>query len=211
MHLRLQARTSWDTLPSVAELDWPLLKEQLLVHQSGLRLLAAPREPQLPLAPSGELTTAVLDVLTARVSFVVVDLPPLMNPAVQTALVRSHMVLHVVAPEVISVQTALQSNAFLQDEEMALKQKVYILNQTTPAAQLAASAVAKALRARPAFRVDYDPQQKRALAQGVPLALSSADSPLAAATHRMAQSLWKRFRTPANDPASEHALAPTGR
>lgn len=193
MHLRLQPHSSWDTLPSIAELAWPTLKEQLLVHPSGLRVLAAPRQPQLPLAPSGELTTAVLEILRSQMSFTVIDLPPLFNPAVQSALSLSDIVLHVVAPEVISVQTAIQANSLLNQEEVRPKQKVYILNQVTSEPQLPTAAVSKGLKSPLAFRIDWDPNQMQALAQGVPLALTSAESPLAGACHRLARSLWERF------------------
>ncbi|MDX1687140.1 MAG: response regulator [Candidatus Promineifilaceae bacterium] len=192
MHLRLQARHTWADLPSVNQLDWSNVKSHLLMHQSGLRLLAAPPEPQLPIAPSGELTTAVLEILRENVAFTIVDLPPLFNPAVQTALEMSDMLLHVVTPEVVSVQIALQSVKAIGKAEIAVKQKAFILNQVTNERQLPAAAVNKGLKTRVAFDVGYDPNQARALAQGVPLSLTPAKSALPATTKRMAGGLWER-------------------
>jgi len=195
MHLRLQAHRTWTDLPSVNQLDWNNVKSHLLMHQSGLRLLAAPPEPQLPIAPSGELTTAVLKILRANVVFTIVDLPPLFNPAVQTALEMSDMILHVVAPEVVSVQIALQGVKAINKADIAVKQRAFILNQVTSERQLPAAAVNKGLKTRVAFDVGFDPNQARALAQGVPLALTPAKTSLPATTRRMASGLWERTRS----------------
>lgn len=193
MHLRLRTRASWGSLPPAAELTWPMLEEALLVHQTGLQLLAAPRQPQLPLEPAGELVEAVLNILRKQMRFVVLDLPPIFNPAVQVALAESDLVMHVLAPEVVAVQTMLQSNALLRNKEIPVQEKVHIMNQTTPVAHLPEAAVRKALKARPAFEVGYDPNQGRALAQGIPLALTPVESPLATACREMAHSLWEQL------------------
>lgn len=192
MHFRLQTRSTWATLPSINQLDWDILKEQMLVHQSGVRLLAAPREPQLPFAPSSELTTAVLSLLRRNARFTIFDLPPVMNPAVQTVLEHSDIVFHVVLPEVISVHVARHTTQSLDRFQLELKYKAYILNHVAPEATLPPSAVEKGLRARLAFKVNFDGNQSRALAHGVPLSLTAADSPLATVTRRLAEVLWER-------------------
>lgn len=197
MHLRLQASRTWADLPSVNQLDWNNVKGHLLMHHSGLRLLAAPPEPQLPIAPSGELTTAVLDILRANVSFTIVDMPPLFNPAVQTALEMSDMILHVVTPEVVSIQIALQSIKAIGKAEITVNQKAFILNQVTNERQLPAAAVNKGLKTRIAFDVGFDANQARALAQGVPLALTPAKTSLSTTAKRMATGLWERTKNSA--------------
>jgi pilus assembly protein CpaE len=144
LHLRLQARTSWTDL-ALNGLEWSRLEDRLLRHHSGLYVLAAPKQPQLPIAPSSELLIAVLEVLREHVSFAVLDLPPVLNPAVQTALSASDMVLHVITPEVISVQIALQTTLALDHFRIKVQHKSYILNQILAEPQLPASAVAFAL------------------------------------------------------------------
>lgn len=192
IHLRMQTRSTWADLPSVNQLDWASLKEHMLMHQSGLRLLAAPREPQLPIAPSSELTATVLTVLRQRARFTVIDLPSVFNPGVQAVLEQSNVVMHVVSPEVVSVQVARNTSQALTQSELILKQKVYVLNQTVPEAQLEPEAVEKGLSARPAFKVGFDRNQSRALAQGLPLSLTSSQSPLSAVTRQLAEVMWQR-------------------
>lgn len=203
MHLRLQARRTWADLPSLNQLDWDSVKAHLLMHQSGLRLLAAPPEPQLPIAPSGELTTAVLEILRSNVTFTIIDLPPLFNPAVQTALEMSDMILHVVTPEVISVQIALQSVKAISKADITVKQKAFILNQVTNERQLPSAAVNKGLKTRVSFDVGFDANQARALAQGVPLSLTPAKTSLPTTAKRMATGLWERTKNSGRQNAAQ--------
>ncbi len=191
-HLRLQARSSWADVPPMDELNWETLKKQLTIHPTGLRLLAAPPSPHTPSEPSGDVFGKVLQILCDHMAAVVIDLPAVFNPAFQVALGKSDMILHVVTPEVISVQLALQTNRALAASDIQMKTPIHILNQIWPEAHLPANAVERGLNTRLAFQIGYDPNQHRALAQGVPLSLSSAQSPLPVMIRRMAEAIWQR-------------------
>lgn len=199
MHLRLKTRASWKDLPAPTELDWPTLKENLLMHQSGLRVLAAPRRPQLAITPSAELVTVILALLRRAVSFVLLDLPPVLNPAVRLALAHTDVMLHVVTPEVVSVQLARYAAQHLSASERQPPEKVYILNQVAPEAQMTPAAVENGLRAQLAFQIGYDDRQSRALMQGAPLSLTHANSPLPQVTRSLAQALSHRARQRASN------------
>ncbi len=192
LHLRLKTRASWHDLPPLAELDWPALKQGMLMHQSGLRVLAAPREPQpLPAFSAGQLH-ALLAILRRKARFTVLDLPPYLSAAVQGALAQTDIMFHVVAPEVVSVQTARHAMQQLAALPSQPREKATLLNCTTPEAQLAPQAVENALRVQLAFQIDYDPNQSRALLQGAPLALLPAASPIPEVTRRLANALLHR-------------------
>ena len=192
LHLRMQSRTSWVDLLDADELEWAQVKEQLMIHPSGLRLLPAPVAPHTPLALSGEWVASLLALTQENLSFTVVDLPPAWVPVFQEALSMSDMALHVVAPEVVAVQTAVQCNRALSRASVPIRYKAHIINQVVPEAQLSAAAMERALNTRIAFQVGYDPNQVRALAQGVPLTLTSAKSPLPTTVNRMADVIWQR-------------------
>ncbi|RMH00398.1 MAG: response regulator [Chloroflexi bacterium] len=192
MHLRLQTRSSWAELPTASEVEWPILKNRLLIHPSGLRLLASPLDPKAPSMPSAELTQRVLNLLRDRMAVTIVDLPPVYSPAFEAAMEAADVGLHVIGPDVISVQTAVQLNRKLVKLGITFRQKSYILNQTSAEAQLPPATVERGLNARVAFQISYDTHQARALAQGVPLTLTSAKSPLPILMHRMADVLWHR-------------------
>jgi Flp pilus assembly CpaE family ATPase len=133
-----------------------------------------------------------LQILGEQMSAVIIDLPAVFNPAFRTALTKSDMILHVVTPEVISVQLALQTNRALAASGLQIKPPIHILNQIWPEAHLPAAAVERGLNSKLAFHIDYDANQHRALAQGVPLTLTSAQSPLPVTMRRMAEAIWQR-------------------
>lgn len=192
IHLRLQMRHSWADLPALSALDWPVLKENLTLHPSGLRLLAAPQTPQIATEPSPELASHIISLLQGRSTFVVIDVPRMFNPTFKTILERADIALHVLTPDVISVQTAVQTNRLLEKSNISVKQKSFVLNQVQPEPQIPQTVVERGLSARVASSVNFDPNQARALSQGVPLTLTSATSPLAAMMNRLAEVIWQR-------------------
>lgn len=192
LHLRLQPRTSWLDLVEADPLEWELLKEQLMIHPSGLRVLAAPLFPQSPLTLSEGLTTAILELLRNHAMFTVVDLPPMLTPSLEAALKTADMALHVMSPEAVAVQTAVQVNRTLSHANITSNYKAHIINQVGAEAQLSQAAIERALNTRIAFQIAYDPNQPRALAQGVPLTLTSAKTSLPTVVNRMADAIWQR-------------------
>jgi len=121
MHMRLQARSSWADLPENP--DWGAIKERLVIHPSGLRVLAAPAKPVSPMTPSEEGTLTMLETLRQNMAFVVIDAPNIFSPAFVAALGAADMALHVVAPEVVAVQTAVQLNRLITKAGITVKRK----------------------------------------------------------------------------------------
>ncbi len=192
MHMRLQTRSSWLELPELSEMNWDALKERLIIHPSGLRVLSAPVKPQPPGALSGEKTNKILDLLRRHMAFTVVDAPGVLTPSFMASVTAAEMSIHLLTPEVVAVQTAVKLNRVLVKQGVKVKRKTHILNQVTPEAQLPATAVERGLNNRVAFSIGFDPNQSRAMAQGVPLALTSAKTALPTITHRMAEVIWQR-------------------
>lgn len=191
-HLRLQARATWADFPTTNEMDWSALKNRLTIHQSGLRLLAAPAVPQLATEPSPELVTTALELLRENVTFTVVDMPRAFGPTFTEALEVADLALHVLAADVVSVQTAVQLDRLLIKSGITFRQKSYMLNYVQSEAELPQATVERGLNARVASKINFDPNQARALAQGVPLTLTSAKSPLPTMMNRLAEVLWQR-------------------
>lgn len=193
LHLRLQPRTSWADLVNLDPLTWEVLKEQLMIHPSGLRVLTAPLFPQSPLMLSSELTISMLETLRNEMAFTVIDLPTVLTPSLEACLNMSDMALHVIAPEVIAVQTAVQVNRSLARSNITTSAyKAHIINQVGAEAQLSQASIERAINTRIAFQIGYDPNQPRALAQGVPLTLTAAKSTLPTVVQRMADAIWQR-------------------
>lgn len=194
-HMRLQARKSWADLAPDGDFDWEQLKEVLTIHPSGMRLLPAPALPVRPLTLTPEMIKQVIDLSRDKTTFTIIDAPAHFTQAFEITLQEADMALHVISPEVISIQAASQLNRQLRHSGINVKRKSHILNQTTPDAQLPQSAVERGLNARISFQVGYDGNQSRAVAQGVPLVLTSAQSPIPTVVKRMAEAIWQRVST----------------
>lgn len=192
MHLRLQPRATWADLTEEQHLEWETIKARLTVHASGLRVLAAPIAPQQPDLLTGSKTTAILDLVKENSVFTILDLPNVLNESFVVGLQAADIALHIVAPEMVSVQTATQINRVLPKMGVTFKQKSYILNQVMTEPALPQATVERALNGRIAFNVGYDSNQARALAQGAPLTLSQNKSPLSTVISRMAEVIWQR-------------------
>jgi Flp pilus assembly CpaE family ATPase len=151
--------------------------------------------PQSPNEPSSELAEKILKLLQANTVFAVVDLPAILNPAVWMTLSMADVGLHVIAPDVVSVRTAVQMERALANADIKIKQKSFILNQITEKAQLPESAVERGVNGRIPFKVAFDPYQYKAMVQSTPLVSTSAKSPMTAIINRMAEVIWKRAET----------------
>lgn len=199
LHLRLQTKHSWADFQSVSDLTWPTLKENLTLHPSGLRVLAAPVIPQMATEPSLEIVEKIIEVMRAHSTFVLIDTPRVFGPTFRVMLEMADIALHVLTPDVVSVQTAVQLNRLLEKSNFSFKQKSYLLNQVQPEAQIPQSTVERGLNARVASKVNFDPNQARALSQGVPLTLTSARSPMPTMMNRMADVIWQRVSKRSSD------------
>ncbi len=192
IHLRLQVHSTWADLPRDGTIDLTTLKNRLIAHPAGFHVLASPTLPQSPDAPSAEETTAVLELLRQEMRFTILDLPHTLSPAFMAGLNASDIALHVITPDMISVQTAVQANRVLAAAGITFRQKSCILNQVTPESQLSRATVERGMNGKVAFEIGYDANQIRALSQGVPLVLTSAQSPLPVLVNRMADVIWQR-------------------
>lgn len=189
MHFRLSPPPSWVDVALVGELDWATLLECTRVHSSGVRLLPVPTMLHTPVLPTAETVLQLLDVVRRQGMLAVLDLPPVVNPAFRAALGAADMAFQVVTPDVVSVQTAVQLNQMLTEGRIKPKQRVFVLNNVVPEAQLPKTAVERALDTRITLEVGYDSNQALALPQGIPLALTKADSAIPSFAGKVAQAL----------------------
>lgn len=190
-HLRLKPAHHWGEALTMRKLDWDSLRGLLTRHSSGLMLLAAPSVPQLPTAPSAKLMKNILSLLQEEKIFVVIDLPSVYNPAFTASLSMADIALHVVTPDPLSVETAVHTDNILAKSTTPPKQKSYLLNHVTPEEMMPAATVERGLGSRVGFSIAYDANQSRALAQGVPLALTTTKSSVSTAVSQMASVIWQ--------------------
>jgi CheY-like chemotaxis protein len=186
LQLGLRPEPNWSGLLQAGESGLEVGK-YLLQHNSGLHVLASSIFPTMP--GQGLSQTAaqmMLSALRRRFGVVVIDAPSLLDEATLTMLEAATAVGLVVAADPASVQTAVGTLRALQQW---LDKFYIVLNQVVPGPQASVEAITRTLKRPVIGSVPFDPSQAQALAQRVPLALQTPDSPLVDAIKGMAAKL----------------------
>ncbi len=165
------------------------LSSLLMEHASGLRLLAA---PPIPLQ-SGWFNDPDLDALlnqaTQLARFIVVDMPPVLNPAAQLVLNRAYRIVVVTGDDAPALQTTMTTLQALQ----SWKERVMLVrNAVAPIPHPPVDAIQRAMRAPLSADVPFDQAQLSALRKGTPLAIAQPQAPLIDGLKRAAQIILTR-------------------
>ena len=104
----LPMRNTWGDIASIpeSEIDNEVLEQVMLRHNSGTRILAAPRNAINADMISEEKVRHVLGLLEARYPYMIYDLPHDFSETTLAALDSADKVLLLVAPELASVRSA---------------------------------------------------------------------------------------------------------
>lgn len=192
MQLRLQSQTGWLNLLTADTLTHENINPTLLKHDSSLHLLPAPALPQPATHLTSQVVQETLATLRQKMLFTIVDLPPMLTPAVESTLATADMGLHILTPDVSAVQTAVRADRVLSNLGLTPKERSHILNQRQPDMVLPKTTIERGLNARIPVEIGYDYLQPRALSQGTPVALNIAPSPLKSSLRIMAEALRQK-------------------
>lgn len=158
-------------------------------HPAGLQALLAPPMPAQYGWPNEAAIDAILTQLTAAARFVVVDMPPLLDPTVLAVLAQAHRILLVSNDDAPAIHVTRATLQALQEWKERL---IVIRNAAAPGPRPPADAVQRALRVPLAVDIPYDPAQITVLAKGLPLAAVQPKTPLILGVKRIAQLLLAR-------------------
>lgn len=180
LQLRLNAKTTWIDWSNGNEATQDSVWHALTKHDSGLEVMAAPIVPTAS-PPSLDRILTLISALQGKFARVVIDLPSMWGPIVQTAIGHVDTIWLVLAPEVGSLQSTVGALRAMKAAKVSDEKIELIANQNMPRPGLALPAIEKALGHGFKGRLPYDENQNAAVGQGAPLMLSQPDSPLAAA------------------------------
>jgi CheY-like chemotaxis protein len=183
MQLRIATPVTWENLPATP--DATVVAQNLIRHDSGLVLLAAPAEPVMQ-GPKGPTFQGALEALQMFFNEVVVDAAPTLDEATRAALTAAGWIVVVCTPEVGAVHTTLGTLRALDGLRQADSRVSILVNQVAAEAALPLAAVERAMGRTPDSVVPFDPLQMTALARGVPLIFSQPNAGLPAAVARFA-------------------------
>jgi len=164
-----------------------LILQAMMPHSSGVRILSAPRTPELSELVTADLVERVLPLLVDSFAINVVDAGSNFHDAALTALERADRIILLLAPELASLQaTVLTLNVF-RDLEYDLDKVWTVLSWTFPRNALPQREMERALGMPVRTVIPHDSSAVvQAINQGVPLVTGFPKSPVAPAIEDMA-------------------------
>ncbi len=188
LHLGLRPEKHWG---NYLENPHTPFESLLLSHTSELRLLAAPLAPLQYGWFNDSDIKKLLTQLKPTCRFLVLDMPPVLNPTAQYLLTQAHFVLLISGDDPASLQTTLMTRKAIAD---CAVRTLLIRNATTPGPHPAAEAMKRALHTKRLLDIPYEEAQLKAQSTGTPIVLSQPASPMATQLKRAIQLLLTHSR-----------------
>ncbi len=105
------------------------IERRIINHSSGMQLLLAPQNNENETLTQGHIEL-ILDVLTTRAKFVVLDMPPVLNEATRRAFELADQVLLVTEPETLSISCAYMQLLKLKDWDVFNRVNLVVSTRT---------------------------------------------------------------------------------
>jgi len=178
--LNLQVKNSIADLASrIEEIDAEVLEEVLMVHESGLRVLAAPARPEMAEEVQPEHVRKVIEHLRLNFAYVVVDTSSTMDDTTLAVLDLTDVLVTVATPDIPAIKDARLLFDLLSVLEFPKDRVVFVLNKTDRRTGITAEAVAENLK----HPVDGEvPSDERTVTtsvnRGIPLLLGDRSRPM---------------------------------
>jgi len=178
--LNLQVKNSIADLASrIEEIDAEVLEEVLMVHESGLRVLAAPARPEMAEEVQPEHVRKVIEHLRLNFAYVVVDTSSTMDDTTLAVLDLTDVLVTVATPDIPAIKDARLLFDLLSVLEFPKDRVVFVLNKTDRRTGITAEAVAENLKHPVDGEVPSDERTVTAsVNRGIPLLLGDRSRPM---------------------------------
>lgn len=153
------------------ELDQASLQGFLVHHASGVALFALGAKPEETPEVPPALVAQVLELLLHRYDYVIVDTPPVLNPAILKTLECSTMVVLLTSLDVACVKNTRACLYLMRSWEFFQERVRVVINRANAANSLRPEDIAGALDYPVFWRIPHDPEVALASQAGHPLML----------------------------------------
>jgi pilus assembly protein CpaE len=175
------------------KLDQELISEVMLAHNSGLKLLLAPPQPELADAITPEMVGQIIKTLRTQYNLVVIDTASQLTDRTLTVLDNADHVLLVTGPELPAIKSAKLFLELAPQLEFSTERIEVIMNRANQPGGIPVDKIEKALKLKRSFHVPYDPRIHTAINKGVAVTLQDTSAPSAKAIRQIAVTLWQKI------------------
>ena len=162
------------------------LTERLTLHESGLRLLAAPHQPMAWRDITADRFRRVVEELQRRFDMVIIDCASQLNDLTLSALQGASFVLWVTTPEYTAVKDSIQAFHVLQQMGYPMEKLRVALNHVSPDNDVRPAAISEAMGQEMFWSVPYDRMLRRSTMVGKPIVMEKPDAAAAGAIDDLA-------------------------
>ncbi|MCG3209443.1 MAG: Chemotaxis response regulator protein-glutamate methylesterase [Anaerolineae bacterium] len=182
------------------QMEADLLDDVLLPHNSGLKLLMAPPQPELAESVSNSMVPEVLATLKKQFNAVVVDTICHLTHHTLSIFDAADCVLVLLTPELPAIKSA---KLFLElTEQLHFKDKhiFVVINRSDFPGGIQPRQIQKVLKLEQTYQIPHDPRIVNALARGAPVVLSDSAAPSAVAIQALAKAVLDALAVSQGEP-----------
>lgn len=166
--------------------DKSSMDDFLVPHESGVKVLLAPKEPESADLIGAEIAARILGELKERADFLIIDTPPAFNDVVLAALDATDEICVVLSMDVLSVKNARLCLRTLSELRYPPEKIKIAINKVEKEVGLRTADVEKALGMAALARIPLDKAVSRSVNKGVPVVLDAPDLPVSRELERLA-------------------------
>lgn len=203
VHLNIQpSRTMVDSIHD-GQIDAELLPELLLAHNSGLKVLLAPTQPEVAESVTPPMLATMIRELKKKFSLVIVDMEKQLNERALTVLDNVDYLLLVTGPELPAIKNAKLFLDLTSQLEIPADRIDIVMNHATISGGVPASKIEKALQISHSYPIPHDPRMQTATNKGVTVIQQDSGSPAAKAIMSLARSMAQKVSAGDESPVKE--------
>jgi len=189
VHLNTRQTHSIVDMIHDGELEADLIDDVLVAHNSGLKLLMAPPQPELAEAVTGSMISDVLGTLKNKFKAVVADTTCYLSGNTLSILEAADCILLIITPELPAIKSAKLFLELTRELKFSDKYILVVINRAGVPGGISPKQVEKVLSLSKTYQIPDDPRMVNALARGAPVVLEDPSAPAAVAIQALAKTV----------------------
>jgi pilus assembly protein CpaE len=196
VHLNTRPTRTISDLIQQDQFEVDLLGDILLPHETGLKLLLAPPQPELADIIPPAIVTEVISSLKKQFKAVVVDTNKGLKEITLNILEAADYILVVLAPELPAIKSVKLFLEVIEQLEFDLSRVSVVINQADKPGGIKLEKIEEVLAVDHTYRIPYDPKLHFALSKGLSICQQDSGAPSARAITNIARQLWAQMSEP---------------
>jgi pilus assembly protein CpaE len=174
-------------------LDLELIREVMLPHNSGLKLLLAPTQPEMADEITADMIPKIIKELKNHFKVVIIDTTSQLTDKTLNVLESADYILLITTPELPAIKSTKLFLELGQQLEWDPGKIQVIMNRANLPGGIPTANIEKALKISETFPIPYDPRIHTAINKGVAVTQQDSGAPSARAIAHLATTLWDKL------------------